>query len=277
MKTWLLSFILALLLFNITTVGIAKERIVTIGGDVSEISYALGVGEKIVGRDSTSLQPSAIRALPDIGYMRQINAEGILAMKPTLVLSSALAEPSLVLQQIADSGVEVVSIPGDATLDTVPKKIAAIAAAIDQFDKGLQLTQTYRQKIAAIDNHPLAVHVLCIMSHGGNSPLAAGQHTAADAMIRAAGAKNAMQGFNRYQPLSQEGAIASAPDLLLVTTDGVKSLGGVDKIWQLPGIALTPAGKHRRILVLDDMALLGFGLQTPDVLGQLRHAAEQSL
>ncbi len=73
--------------------------------------------------------------------------------------------------------------------------------------------------------------------------MAAGQQTAADAIIRAAGLKNAMQGFSRYRPLSQEGVIASAPDLLLVTTDGVRSIGGQENLWLLPGMALTPAGK----------------------------------
>jgi len=105
--------------------------------------------------------------------------------------------------------------------------------------------------------------------------MAAGQHTAADAMITAAGAQNAMQGFSRYRPLAQEGIIASAPDILMVTTDGVRSLGGIEQVWKLPGVALTPAGKNHRVLVLDDMALLGFGLETPDVLVKIRQAAEQ--
>ncbi len=104
------------------------------------------------------------------------------------------------------------------------------------------------------------------MSHGGITPMAAGQHTAADAVIAAAGLKNAMQGFDRYRPLSQEGVIASAPDLLLVTTDGVRTLGGEQQLWTLPGLALTPAGKQRRVLIVDDMALLGFGLETPAAL-----------
>jgi iron complex transport system substrate-binding protein len=84
-----------------------------------------------------------------------------------------------------------------------------------------------------------------------------------------------MQGFDRYRPLSQEGVIASAPDLLLVTTDGVRTLGGEQQLWTLPGLALTPAGKQRRVLIVDDMALLGFGLETPAALAKLRHAAEQ--
>jgi iron complex transport system substrate-binding protein len=209
-----LPFILSLSAGILPLNSFAAERIVTVGGDVTEIVYALGAGGEIVARDSTSLQPQAVQKLPDVGYMRMLNAEGILAMKPTMLLASELMQPSLVLKQVADSGVNVVTIPG--------------------------------------------------------------QNTAADAMIRAAGGSNAMQGFSRYHPLPQEGVIASAPDLLLITSDGVRAPGGSEGIWKLPGMALTPAGKNKRLLVVDDMALPGFGLETPHVLAQLRKSMEQA-
>ncbi|RDL27487.1 heme/hemin ABC transporter substrate-binding protein [Serratia fonticola] len=255
--------------------AVAAERIVSIGGDVTEIAFALGAGDEVVARDSTSLHPAAVQKLPDVGYMRQLNAEGILALKPTLILTTELAEPTLVLRQLEDSGVKVVRIPGDTTVQAVPEKISVIADAINRSSQGKQLAERYQQQLAAIANTPLPVKVLFVMSHGGITPMAAGQQTAADAIIRAAGLKNAMQGFSRYRPLSQEGVIASEPDLLLVTTDGVRSIGGQENLWLLPGMALTPAGKNRRVLIIDDMALLGFGLETPQALGLLRKAAEQ--
>lgn len=256
-------------------VAMAAERIVSIGGDVTEIAFALGAGDEVVARDSTSLYPVAVQKLPDVGYMRQLNAEGILALKPTLILTTELAEPALVFKQLADSGVKVVRVPGDTTVQAVPEKIGVIAEAINRSNQGRQLVERYQQQLAAVAKSPLPVKVLFVMSHGGITPMAAGQQTAADAIIRAAGLQNAMQGFSRYRPLSQEGVIASAPDLLLVTTDGVHSIGGQENLWQLPGIALTPAGKNRRVLIVDDMALLGFGLETPQALDLLRKAAEQ--
>lgn len=271
-----LPFFLSLIAAILPFTSFATERIVTIGGDVTEIAYALGAGGEIVARDSTSLQPQAVQKLPDVGYMRMLNAEGILAMKPTMLLVSELAQPSLVLKQIADSGVNVVAVPGQTTPESVTVKINAVATALHQQEKGQALIKDYQQRLAAVSNTPLPVKVLFVMSHGGLTPMAAGQNTAADAMIRAAGGSNAMQGFSRYRPLSQEGVIASAPDLLLVTSDGVKALGGSEGIWKLPGIALTPAGKNKRLLVVDDMALLGFGLETPQVLAQLRKGMEQA-
>lgn len=253
----------------------AAQRIVSIGGDVTEIAYALGAGNEVVARDSTSLIPEAVKKLPDVGYMRQLNAEGILALKPTLVLATALAQPTLVIKQLQDSGVKVVNVPGDTTLQAVPRKIAVIAEALQRSERGKQLSARYLQQLAAVNTSPLPVKVLFVMSHGGITPMAAGQHTAADAVIAAAGLKNAMQGFARYRPLSQEGVIASAPDLLLVTTDGVRAIGGQQQLWSLPGLALTPAGKNHRMLIVDDMPLLGFGLETPAALATLRQAAEQ--
>ncbi|WP_145536502.1 heme/hemin ABC transporter substrate-binding protein [Yersinia alsatica] len=271
-----LPFILSLSAYLLPLNTLAAERIVTIGGDVTEIAYALGAGGEIVARDSTSLQPQAVQKLPDVGYMRMLNAEGILAMKPTMLLVSELAQPSLVLKQVADSGVNVVTVPGQTTPESVAVKINAVAAALHQQEKGQELIKDYQQRLGAVSNTPLPVKVLFVMSHGGLTPMAAGQNTAADAMIRAAGGNNAMQGFSRYRPLSQEGVIASAPDLLLITSDGVKALGGSEGIWKLPGMALTPAGKNKRLLVVDDMALLGFGLETPQVLTQLRKGMEQA-
>ncbi|MEG9524024.1 MAG: hemin ABC transporter substrate-binding protein, partial [Pantoea piersonii] len=103
---------------------------------------------------------------------------------------------------------------------------------------------------------------------------AAGRDTAADGAIRSAGLINAMGTMPHYQTLSQEGIIAAAPDLVVIGSDGLKTLGDEEKVWRLPGLALTPAGQHKNLLVIDEMALLGFGLDTPGAIVKLRKAAE---
>jgi len=269
MKRWLAVLLMLPAFVN------ATERVVTIGGDITEIAFALGSGEQLVARDSTSLHPAAATKLPDVGYMRQLNAEGILAMRPDLVLVSAQAKPSLALEQVAASNVEVVTVPADNSLSGIEGKITAVAKALGKTTQGEALRKEVSNKLAAIPERQLPVKVMFIMSHGGMAAMSAGQQTAADAAIRAAGLQNAMQGFNRYQPLSQEGVIASQPALILVTEDGVKTLGGENSIWALPGLAQTPAGENHQLLVVDDMALLGFGLQTPDAVLALRKKAER--
>ncbi|SFD32914.1 heme/hemin ABC transporter substrate-binding protein [Pragia fontium] len=251
-----------------------NQRIVSIGGDVTEIVYALGAESQLVGRDATSTYPPQAQSLPDIGYMRQLNAEGILSLKPTLVLASDQSLPALALEQVKNSGVKVISIPGAPTLDNVTHKISAVAEALGRQQQGEKLITDYQQQLASLDKSKLTTKVLFVMNYSGATPMAAGQHTAADAIITIAGGSNAMQGFKKYRPLSQEGIIAAAPDLLLITTAGYASLGGEEKIWQLPGLNQTPAGKNKRLLVVDDLALLGFSLKTPSAIAELHKAME---
>lgn len=267
MKSLLLMMLMALPAF-------ATERVVSIGGDVTQIIYALDAQQNLVARDSTSQHPAQANALPDIGYMRQLNAEGILALKPTLVISSELAKPSLVLQQIEQAGVKVVEVTGENSLQAIPKKIATIGKALNREAQAKTLDAQIEKQLAQLPQQKLPVNVLFIMANSGMKSLAAGRQTAADGAIRSAGLVNAMASIPHYQALSQEGVVAAAPDLVVIGDDGLKALGSKDKLWQLPGLALTPAGQHHNLLVIDTMALLGFGLDTPQAIVKLRQAAE---
>jgi len=104
--------------------------------------------------------------------------------------------------------------------------------------------------------------------------MVAGQQTAADGAISAAGLTNAMHGFENYRGLSQEGIIASQPDLVVISADGVKSMGGEENLWKLPGLAQTPAGRNKQVHIIDDIALSGFSVRTPQALRDLRTKAE---
>ncbi|MDQ1213640.1 heme/hemin ABC transporter substrate-binding protein [Pantoea anthophila] len=254
--------------------SLAAERVVSIGGDVTRIVYALGAQSQLVARDSTSLRPAQAARLPDVGYMRQLNAEGILALKPTLVIASELAKPSLVLQQIARAGVSVVTVSGDNSLAAIPQKIITVGQALQHQREAEALAQQIKQQIDQLPQQPLPVRVLFIMANSGMKSMAAGNQTAADGAIRSAGLENAMGSVPHYQALSQEGVVAAAPDLVVMGEEGLKTLGGEARLWQLPGLALTPAGQHHRLLVVDTMALLGFGIDTPGAIAKLRQAAE---
>lgn len=253
----------------------AANRVITLGGDVTEIVYALGAGSALVGRDSTSTWPQEAQSLPDVGYLRQLSPEGILSLRPGTVLSSAQAEPSLTLQTLRDNKVNVVNVPDGGDLSVIEQKVRVIAAALGKETQGEALRQKLHNEIASLPTRPVNKRVLFILSHGGMGAMVAGQQTAADGAIRAAGLQNAMQGFTHYRAMSQEGVVASKPDLVVISAAGVKALGGEANLWTLPGLALTPAGSHRRVLIVDDMALLGFGPRTPEAVRQLRAAAEQ--
>lgn len=266
MKLWIIG--LLALPFSLC----ATERVISIGGDVTEIVYALGAQQTLVARDSTSLQPPQATALPNVGYMRQLNAEGMLAMKPTLVIASMLSQPSLALQQVEQAGVKVVTVTGKPELNAIDEKITAIAAILGREKEGKALQAELDRQLAAVPTNPLPVRVLFIMAHTGITAMGAGSDTAADGAIRSAGLQNAMGGVARYQSLTQEGLVAAAPQLLVIGKGSLRRMGGEANIWALPGLAFTPAGQQRRLLVIDDNALLSFGLGLPAAVCMVRSA-----
>jgi len=161
-----------------------EERVVALGGDVTEIVYALGAQPSLVARDSTSQWPVAATALPDVGYLRQLNAEGILATRPTLVLASAQAQPSLALKQLEQSNVRVVTIPASNDLNAIDEKVRVIAEATHREADGETLRATLRQELATLPSSELNKRVLFILNHGGMTAMAAGQQTGGDSCRR---------------------------------------------------------------------------------------------
>ena len=162
---------------------------------------------------------------------------------PVLSISSFIiaAKPS----DIVGPGSTLFTVTPD--LRAIDEKVRVIAQATHHEAQGETLRSSLRQSLAALPSTPLNKRVLFILSHGGMTAMAAGQQTGADAAIRAAGLQNAMQGFTRYQPLSQEGVMASQPDLVVISQDGLNALGGEENVWKLPGLAQTPAGRSKQI------------------------------
>lgn len=244
----------------------AEARLVTIGGAVTEIAFALGAGPTIVGVDTSSTFPQEALALPKVGYQRTLGAEGVLSLAPTLVVASADAGPPDAIDQIRAAGVEVVIIPAGHSFDGVREKVGAVAKALGRDADAARLVAALdadatraNESIADVTDRP---KVLFLLSRGAGSIVASGQNTAADSMIALAGGVNAITGYDGYKPLTPEAAIKAAPDIILVTTTGLESLGGIDGLLKLPGMALTPAGRASRVVALEDLYLLGFGPRT---------------
>jgi iron complex transport system substrate-binding protein len=248
-------------------------RVVAVGGAVTEIVYALGAGERLVAVDTTSVYPETALKLPKVGYMRSLSAEGVLGMRPQAVIATAEAGPKSAIAQIETAGVPVTSVPSDHSLDTVRARVRKVAAALGLPGRGEELERRvvaqWTEAERAIAGYATRPRVLFLLAHSGNSAMVAGEDTAADAMIRYAGGTNAFAGVKGYKPLTAEAAIAAAPDVLLITTEGLETVGGADRLWSRPGLALTPAGKSKRVVALDALYLLGFGPRLPQAVKDL--------
>jgi iron complex transport system substrate-binding protein len=237
------------------------SRIVAVGGAITETIYALGEQSRLVGVDTTSMWPEAARKLPQVGYQRTLAAEGILALRPTLVLGNTQAGPPEVLDKLRSAGVTVLILNNGPDVEHALRAIENIARVVGRESQGKQLVSSMRSEIAALPpgNTRSAPRVLFVLSTSGGAPLAAGNETHADSMIRLAGGKNVVSGFEGYRPLSGEAVVSMAPDVVLAPDHVVAAAGGPDKLLALHGIAETPAARSHRLVIMDGLLLLGMG------------------
>ncbi len=254
----------------------APRRIVSAGGALTEIVWALGAERELVGVDTTSLFPAAARALPSVGYARTLSAEGVLSLKPTLVLATREAGPPAVIEQLRAARVQLETVDIAHRLDGVTAAVRQVAALIGRGAEGDKLATALAADGAAAERHVqqrrngrAAPRVLFILSHSMAQVRIAGRDTAADAVITLAGGHNAFGDVVGYKPLTPEAAIAAAPDVILTTDQGLEAAGGIDGLLKAPGLAATPAGRARRVVSLDALLLLGFGPRLPQAVTQL--------
>ncbi|SET43325.1 heme/hemin ABC transporter substrate-binding protein [Thorsellia anophelis] len=269
----LLNLSLLCLVFFSHPIFAKEQRIVSIGGDLTEIIYALGADDKLVARDSTSISPEQVLKLPDVGYMRMLNAEGILAQKPDLIIASEDAGPASVFTQLNAVNANVLRVTSEKSVESTREKIIALGNALDLKDKASILIGQFDEELSQVTTSPLGVKAVFILTFEGAEASVAGTQTAPDAMFNYIGIKNAAQSMTRYQKFSAEGMAAMNPDVIVVSKRGIDKLGE-DKIWELPGVNATLAGKHKKLIVVDDIGFLGFTLQTPNTLKDFRLALE---
>lgn len=263
----------------ITSHAVAAERVLTVGGAVTEIVYALGKGNDIIAADITSYYPQAANKLPKVGYMRTLAAEGLLSMQPTLVIADAGAGPANVLTQIRSAGVKVVQLQEGFTPEQVAINIRLIGQALKanetekiakQYEAAWQATQA---RLSLLKGNP---RVLFVLDHSGKNPQAAGDNTAASAVIELALASNVMANqFNGYRPLTAESIVAAAPEVIITTTEALQASGGIDQFLRKAGLSLTPAGKAKNVVSFDSLLLLGFTPRLPEVIEHLAQAVRK--
>lgn len=256
-----------------------ERRIVSVGGALTETLYLLGAQADLVGVDTTSMFPEAARRLPSVGYARTLSAEGVLSLRPTLIVATQEAGPPAVLRQLEAARVPTAVLDADHRVEGVWARTQRLADLCGRAEAGRALVSELQRawaqaqeqlaaRSAAAGGKP-APRVLFVLSHSMAQVRVSGTGTAADAMIRLAGAQNALATFEGYKPLTPEAAIAAAPDVILVTEQGLQAAGGTDGLLKAPGLAQTPAGRARRVVALEALLLLGFGPRLPQAVAAL--------
>ncbi|WP_093713983.1 heme/hemin ABC transporter substrate-binding protein [Actinacidiphila alni] len=254
----------------------STDRIVPLTGGLSEIVFTLGLGKDVVARDITATFQQAAK-LPLVTRAHDVSAEGVLSLHPGLVLAEDSTGPAEAIQQIRAAGVPLVIVKTATSLDDVGPRIDAVAAALGVRPAGDKLRERTAQRIAAVRKAiPAAAdkpRVAFLYLRGTASVyLIGGRGSGADSLIAAAGGEDAgvASGLDKdFTPITSEALVKAAPDVILVMTKGLESVGGVDGLEKVPGVAQTPAGLDRRVVAIDDGTLLNFGPRTDVVLRQL--------
>lgn len=268
---------------TIASLGIAvpspaqeASRVITLGGSVTEIAVALGAGNRIVARDTTSNFPQSIQALPDVGYIRALSPENILALDPELIVAEGDAGPPEAVDVLKSAGIPFVLVPEANDPTSLGAKIEAVAQALALPKEGALLADKVKTELARASdrNARIAnpVRVLFILSLQGGRVMAAGLGTEAEAIIRLAGGINAASGFDGYKPMTDEAVLAAQPDaILMMDRQGDMAIADADVLAH-PALSQTPAAGSGALIRMDGMLLLGFGPRTPEAALALHDA-----
>ncbi len=262
----------ALLACLLTLPAHAEERWVSVGAVITETLFALNAGDRIVGVDETSVYPEAALGLTKVGSHREVSAEAVLALRPTLVVAAAEVGPASAFVQLEAAGVRVVRMPGVDDLPAAKARLRALATLVGEPERGEALVAQIDSALDALTRLPRTPTVAFLYARGAGTLLLAGQGTPVEAVVLAAGGTLAAP-WPGFRPITAEAMVASAPELIVLTTRGLQSLGGIDGVLAAPGVALTPAGQARRVVAVDDVVLLTLGPR----LGEAAQIVNRSL
>jgi iron complex transport system substrate-binding protein len=251
-------------------------RIITLGGSITEIAVALGAGERLVARDTTSNYPESILDLPDVGYIRALSPENILALDPALILAEGDAGPPEAVEVLTSAGIPFVLVPEATGPEGVAAKITAVARALDLPEAGAELAARVQGGLDLAVERAARVaepkRVLFILSLQGGRVLAGGEGTEAEGIIRLAGGVNAASGFQGYKPMTDEAVLNARPDvILMMDREGDHAIADAEVLGQ-PALSQSPAAATGSVIRMDGMLLLGFGPRTPEAAGALHDA-----
>lgn len=250
------------------TVG--TPRVVSLGGSVTEIIYALGAERQLVGVDQSSLYPLQAQQLPSVGYYRRLPVEGVASLRPTLVIASEHAGPSGVMEKLASLGVPTLKVSDQPTVESLHQRIRSVAAAVSRENQAEVLIQQFDDALSRARELPASgLRAMTVVMRGGKW-LGAGHGTVADVVLREAGLNNVMSDQASYQPLTPESLSVMAPEVIIVTSGTVQAMGGLRAVKASPVLRATPAVQQGRVMVLDDLLAQGFGLRLPEAVRDIR-------
>lgn len=256
-----------------------NQRVVSIGGAVTEAIYELGAQSHLVGIDTTSTYPQTTSTIAKVGYQRTLSAESIASLKPDIIIATTDAGPPNAIAQLQAIGIEIVILDATPTVEIAKNRIKKLATLFNKEQTGeliiSRLDNQLRQAVSYTQKQQTKPKVLFLYSRAQASAMVSGRNTSADEMIRLSGGQNVITGYEGYKPITAEAVVAAAPEVILLPENSLKSIGGIDQLLKLPGINQTPAGQNRKIITMEDLKLLGFTPRLGDAVCELAKLLHQ--
>ncbi|MEO1036004.1 MAG: ABC transporter substrate-binding protein [Pseudomonadota bacterium] len=258
--------------------SVDPSRMAVAGGSITEILFALGAEDLIVAADRTSNYPAAASAFPSVGYVRALSAEGVLSLNPTLLIGEDDMGPPEVVAQIRGAGVETIVIPEQHSAIGILAKVRCIGEIVGRQDAAERLiaeTLTpISTKIAAQSarSRGTAPRGAVLLGLRDGAPLGAGLATSGNGLLEMAATENVFDTFSGWKPVSMEAMLQANPTFFVVPERGINDAGGLDELLKHPALRLTDAARNRQVIVLDGMAMLGFGPRTLESAAALADA-----
>lgn len=255
-----------------------SRRILSVGGSITEILYELGLEDEIVAVDTTSVYPaSALKEKPNVGYMRRLNAEGVLSVNPGIILAEFDAGPQEVIDILKSGSIPFITLPAAFSGQGIVKKIRLVGEAIGEVEKAeklakrveaeLEATQTLVEQIADSERKK----VLFVLSTRGGRMMVGGSNSHASAAIEMAGGVNLMQSIEGYKAVDNEALLSNPPEVIVAMNHRAMTTGA-DELANHTALKNSPAVKNGRIIRMDGSYLLGFGPRTAFAVADLaRH------
>ena len=254
---------------------ISTQKIVSLNGSISEVLVALGYESNIIGRDVTSTYPTTLKdKTKDLGHTMSITAEPILELKPDVIFAGSKDLKPELMEQLTKAGITVEIIDQDYSIDGTKNFIKTIAEKLgnENYQTYLDAIDTKIKEVQPISKKP---KVLFIYARGAGTLMIAGNNTPVKSMIELAGGENAVNNIYEYKPLTPEALVNANPDYILLFDTGLQSLGGVEGVLKIEGVAATNAGKNKKIIAMDGQFLSGFGPRVADAVVELNQLIHQ--
>tara|TARA_B100000963_G_scaffold202218_1_gene176042 strand:+ start:167 stop:1111 length:945 start_codon:yes stop_codon:yes gene_type:complete len=251
-----------------------SKSIVVAGGSITEIIYFLNLQNKLAGVDVTSNYPLEAKKLPSIGYIRNLSIEGLLSLKPNLILTEESIGPPIIKKQLMKTSVEFRIIKNNYTIDGINQKILCVSKILDitinnNIDYKKFLNDVKILKSLVKNNFKEKRNILLILMMKGSSPIIAGKNTSGHGFIKMIGQNNSMDKVYGWKPISAEEILLANPDHIIITKRALKNFSSIEKFLNLPGISSTKAAKNKNIFIKDGMSLLGYGPRTLNIAKEI--------